>query len=304
MDNFIIRWYNQNRKMFWTVILTIIGVIALIQTLNNYYENNPKKQSSSTYGTTTYSTNNYSVITQKDIDETISKKSINVIEEFFKYCNNGEIEDAYKILSTECREELYPTVEDFKVKYYNKIFTESKSYNYILWIAEGRRHTYRVEIMSDLLATGKKDDMPIEDYYTITSENGDYKLSISSYIGKEDINIYKNQKNISIKIISKKMYMDYEVYEIEVQNNTGNKLIFNTKENPNSVYIQDRNDLKYISFLNEIPSSELEILAGSAKVLEIKFNRGYKPTISIEKIIFGDIKINNNQQTESIEIEL
>ena len=36
-------------------------------------------------------------------------------------------------------------------------------------------------IMSDILSTGKKDDMPIEDYYTIIYENGKYKFNYWSH---------------------------------------------------------------------------------------------------------------------------
>ena len=302
MDSFIIRWYNRNRKMVWIVVLTIVAIIGLIQTLNNYYKNNPKDESSSTISTTAYNTTNYAVVTQEEISETVSEDSIDLIGNFFEYCNNGQIENAYNLISSECKQELYSTIEDFKIKYYNRIFTEQKSYDLTLWITTSKRLTYKVQIMADLLATGKKENMPIEDYYTIIYENGDYKLNISRYIGKEYINCYKTQNNITVNVICKKMYMDYELYEIEVQNNTGSKLIFNTKENTHSIYVQDENELKYIAFLNEIPDIDLEILHGTTKKLEIKFNRGYKPNINIEKIVFEDIK--NNEKLESIDIEI
>ncbi len=301
--NNILRWYNRNRKMFWIVILTIIAVIVLIQTLNSYYKNNTKDKSSSTNASTTTYNNNYSIITGEEIDETVSDKSIDLIKNFFDYCNSKDIESAYNLLSTECKEELYPTRDDFIQKYYNRIFTEKRSYDSNLWITTSNKNTYRVEIMSDLLSTGQRDYMPIEDYYTIIYENGQYKLNISNYIGKEDIDISTTQNSISVKIISKKMYMNYEIYEIEVKNNTGSKLIFNTKENTKSIYLQDKNELKYIAFLNEIPDNEFEILNGMTKTLEIKFNRGYKPTTKIEKIIFEDISISNNQQKQNIEMK-
>lgn len=302
MDNIIVRWYNQNRKIIWTVVLTIVGVIALIQTLNNYYKDNPEDDSSSTNNSTTaYNTNNYSVTTREEINETTSKKSIDLIKDFVDYCNSQEIDSAYKLLSTQCKEELYPTIDDFKTKYYNRIFTEQKTCNSTLWITASTAHTYRIEIMPDLLATGKKDNMPIEEYYTIIYEDGEYKLNISGFIGKEDINISETKNNVTINIISKTIYMDYELYEIQILNNTGSKLIFNTKENLESVYIQDENGLKYIAFLNEIPNSELEILTGVTKALEIKFNRGYKPSIDIIGIVFEDIKSGTDMQ--KIEIE-
>ncbi len=299
----VVRWYNKNRKMFWIVILTIIAVITLIQALNNYYKNNTKDESSSTnISTTTYNTNNYSIVTQEEIDSDVSDRSDDLIKDFFDYCNSGEIENAYNLLSTDCKEELYSTLDDFKQRYYNVVFTEKRSYDSTLWITTSQRNTYRVEIMADLLATGQKEYMPIEEYYTITYEDGEYKLSISNYIAKENINVSKTQNDVTINIISKKIYKDYETYDIEVENKTGTNLIFNTKENTDSIYIQDENELKYIAFLNEIPNSELEISNGITKTLEIKFNRGYKPTINIEKIMFGDI--NSNGQKQSIEIEL
>ena len=299
------RWYNQNKKNIWIVVLTIIAVIVLIQILNNYYKNNTKDESSSTnISTTTYNKNNYSVITEEKIDEDTSNESSNLIDKFFENCNNSKIEDAYALLSNECKNELYPTVNDFKEKYYNRIFTGKKDYDTLLWVTTSEQNTYRVQIMEDLLATGQKEYMPIEDYYTVVNEDGEYKLNISNYITKEDINVSKTQSNIDVNIKSRKIYKEHEIYQIEIKNNTQNKLIFNTKVDTNSMYIQDENELKYIAFLNEIPNSELEISAGMTKTLEIKFNREYKPTIKINKIVFEDMKINNDEHLESIEIEL
>lgn len=301
MDNNIIRWYNRNRKKVWIAILTVVGIIALLQTLNNYYERKPTKEFTSG-SSNSYNTNNYSVTTKEEISGTTSQVSNKLIQNFIEYCNNSKIDSAYNLLSTQCKEELYPTIDDFKTKYYSKIFSEQRTCNAILWTTSSSAHTYRIEIMSDLLATGKKDDMPIEDYYTIIYEDGKYKLNINRFVQKKDINISGIKNNITINIISKRIYIDYEIYVIEVQNNTGTKLIFNTKENLQSMYIEDENRLKHIAFLNEIPESELVILNGLTKTLEIKFNRGYKPIIEIQKIIFEDIK--SASETRKIEIEL
>ncbi len=301
----IIRWYNQNRKIIWTVILTIIAIIALLQVLNNYSKNNTKDKSSSTdISTTTYNNDNYSVVTQKNIDENTSNNSIALINNFFEYCNTGNIEKAYNLLSSDCKEELYPTIEEFKQRYINVIFTEKRSYDATLWITAPKRNTYKVQIMADLLATGQKEYMPIEDYYTITIEEGEYKLSISRYIAKEYINRSINQYGITINVLDKKIYEDFEIYELEVINKTGSKLILNTKENVRSIYLEDENNLKYIAFLNEIPDNFLEISNGMTKTLKIKFNRGYNPTINIKSIIFEDVKISNIEQKQNITIDL
>lgn len=292
-------WYNKNRAIIWIVVFIIVVIIALIQTLDKYYKNNPNKKDNIS---TSYNTDTYSIITKKEINEKIAEESGDLINSFMQYCNNQRPEQAYELLSTDCKRELYPTVECFKLKYYNKIFTEKKSYNSILWIVDSKAHTYRVEIMPDILATGKKDNMPIEDYYTIVIENEQYKLNINRYIGRQDINILKKQDDINITILSKIQYMDYETYKISIQNNTGSNLIFNTKEKTNSIYIQDENNLNYLAFLNEITSSQLQVPNGTTNVLEIKFNRGYKPAINIERIIFEDIYTNGKVKIIQIDI--
>lgn len=301
--NKMARWYNQNKRIIIFAILIIIAVISLIQILDNYYKNKDES-SSANISATTSNTNGYSIVTQEKIDENTSEKSVDLIKNFFDYCNNGDIEEAYNMLSEECKDELYTTVNVFKEKYYNLIFTEKRSYDSVLWINANRGNTYRIEIMSDLLATGQREYMPIEDYYTIVNEAGIYKLNINRFVGKKDINISKEQLGINVTILSKKSYIDYETYEVKIENNSTNKVIFNTKDNPKSIYLQDENDLKHIAFLNEIADNELNIPAGITRTLQIKFNRGYKPKIDITKVVFEDIKINNNEQKETLEIEL
>lgn len=304
--NRIVRWYNQNRQIIWTAILVIIGVIALIRALNDHYKNISveQKSSSTISSTTTYSKPNYSVVSQTEINKTVSQSSQTIIKDFFDYCNTGKIEQAYNLLSEDCKQELYPNVNIFKEQYYNRIFTENKMYNDILWITYGNKNIYRMEIMGDILATGKKENMPIQDYFTVICEDEKYSLNISSYIGKEDINISKTQDNITVTILNKKSYIDYEKYEIEVKNGTQKNIVLNTKQNTDSIYLQDENKLKYIAYLNEISEYNLGIVRGLTKTYDIKFDRGYKPTIKLEKIVFEDIKIGQEDELKKIEIDI
>lgn len=303
--NILIRWYNQNRKMLWIVVLTIIGVFALIQTLNNYYKNNTKEESSSTgNSTTTYNASNYSVVTGKEINTTLSENSQTIIKNFFDYCNNNNIQDAYNLLSEDCKKELYPNINEFKQKYFDIVFTNIKTYSSNLWISNAGKNTYRLEIHGDILGTGKKEEMPIEEYYTVIYDNGKYSLNINGYIGKEDINISKSQLGVDITILSKQIYMEYEKYLIKIKNNLREDVILNTKENPRSMYIEDENHVKHIAFLNEISTYDLNALSGFTKEIYIRFNRTYKPDIKINKIVFDSIKIGQDGKTKKIEIDI
>lgn len=302
--NILIRWYNQNKRMIWVVSLTIIGVFALIQALNNYYKNNTKEKSSSASSTTTYNAPNYSIITEKEIDNDVSENSQAIIKNFFDYCNNSKITEAYNLLSDDCKKELYPSINEFKQKYFDIVFTNTKTYSSNLWISKDNKNTYRLEIHGDILGSGKKDEMPIEEYYTVIYENGKYSLNIRGYIGKENINISKSQSGINISILSKQIYMEYEKYFIEVKNSSRTSVVLNTKQDTNSLYLEDENDVKHIAFLNEISDYDLNIQNGFTKKYNIRFNRTYKPNINIKKVVFDNVKIGQDSKMQKIEVEI
>ena len=293
------RWYNNKRKKIWTVLIGIIGVIIFIQTLNNYYKNNNNISSSTNESTTTYNTTNYAVVTKTKINENVSENSLSIIDNFFNLCNEKKAERAYSLLSDDCKNELYPTINDFKTKYLDIFFTEKRSYESTLWITTVSSNTYRLEIYGDMLAKGKKDAIPTEDYFTIVYENGSYKLNIHRYIGKKDINKSKTQNNITINIISKKTYIDYEIYEIKVENKNKTNIVLNNKQRPESIYLVDENNVKYYSYINEITDNEFELSMGQTKIYNIRFNRGYKPKIEIKEMIFEDV---NGKDTIKIDI--
>ncbi|MBQ8044587.1 MAG: hypothetical protein IJ272_10685 [Clostridia bacterium] len=110
--NKFIRFYNQNRYMVWIIILSIAAFIAIIQILDKFaYEKNKANENISNSNKTTINYN-YSVITRKEVSSDISE----IIDEFIKYCNNGQVENAYAMLSDDCKNILYPSLEDFTRK--------------------------------------------------------------------------------------------------------------------------------------------------------------------------------------------
>ena len=70
------RLYYQNKDLIWIGIFAIIGAIVIIQSLNNYYKNNPnKRENSSTNSTTIYNKPNYAVVSRKRNIKTKSTKN-------------------------------------------------------------------------------------------------------------------------------------------------------------------------------------------------------------------------------------
>lgn len=309
----LIRFYNKNRHAIWITIVVIILIFGVMETLNNLSKNNTKDKSSSTNNsTTTYNKDNYSIISGTNMPNEVTSQSTNIIDSFIKYCNEKDINSAYNLLSNDCKQTLYPTEEEFKNNYVNKIFSSYRMYDKRAWVNTNSSYTYSIKITEDLLSTGgNKEDANIQDYYTLVKENGEYKLNINNYIGKEEINKTKAENGIEVYVIEKKTYIDYEIYTIKVKNNTQNEVILDSKEDTKTVYLKDTNNYNYIAFLNELSIDDLTIKSGMTRTIKIKFNKSYNPKNVEKSIVFTNIILNyreylnnKNNQFAKIEIEI
>lgn len=285
--NKFIRWYNRNRKTFWLIIVISIIVINIPRVLNQYAKNNKKDVSSSINNTTTYDNKKYSIISEETIEDKKSTEFSNIIDEFIELCNNKNAEEAYKLISNECKEKIYPTLEDFINNYYNKIFENKKTYSIQLWVASGSHYTYKVNLKEDILASGNVNSASIEDYYTIVNEDNAYKLNINNYIGNEEIDKFKESTEVKITILSKDIFMEYEIYNIEIENKTRNSILLDLLEKTDNMYLEDEDNLHYYAYNHEMVKEELRVKG--KKKISIKFNKKYSTERKIERIVFSDI---------------
>lgn len=311
--NGIVEFYNKNRHAIWITIVVIILIFGVIKTLNSSFKNSTKDKSSSTNNrTTTYNNENYSIISGTDVPKEVTNESTEIIDNFMRFCNEKDIESAYNLLSNDCKETLYPTVEEFKTNYVEKIFTTYRLYDKRAWANTDDTYTYSVKITEDLLSTGgNKDDMNIQDYYTLVKENGEYKLNINSYIGKKEIGKLKTENGIDFYVAKVENYIDYEIYVLRIKNNTKNDILLDSKKNTRTVYLKDTKNQTYVAFLNELSLDDITIKSGMTQTVRIKFNKTYNPQNIAKSINFTNVVLNyqeyldnTNSQFMQIEIEV
>ena len=136
--NRFIRWYNQNRKSIWATIAIIVIIIGVIQLINYFYKVRNEEELSNLGNQIQNTTINYNYNNVRIDDnrsgltgEVISENQeteIGVIDDFINYCNENNLQSAYDLLTDECKEEMYPTLEDFQESYYNQVFTLLRNY--------------------------------------------------------------------------------------------------------------------------------------------------------------------------------
>lgn len=71
--------------------------------------------------------------------------------------------------------------------------------------------------------------------------------------------------NIQAKVLSKKIYMDYEVYTFEIQNNSKDGILLDDRQNIETMYIEDDSGNKCEAYTHELTNSMLTVPFGSNK---------------------------------------
>lgn len=299
----LIRFYNQNRKKIIRIILVIVFIFILIQVLNVLAKNNffsKKSINNAIYNNEQVNTNvlnsKKSVISGKDIPTDKLQKETDIINDFLDYCNSGNIESSYELLTDECKEEMYPTIDDFKRIYYIPTFNyEKKLYTLENW----NDNIYQVRITGDILSTGKIDDSNTkQDYMTVVKKDDGYKLNINGYVGRKNLNKVTDNKNVKIVITQIDTYMDYEIYSLNIENNSANTIKLDSSDDTKSVYLLDKNNQKTYFFNNEIIENKLIVQSKFKTNLKIKFANNYSSTRTMKNIVFSKFILNYDEYSK------
>ena len=307
------RMIVENRYVILVIIVGIILFFSIINVINNFIKEGTKPQLENTTNTNSIVNNNQANNSKPIIGSTENKNnsttnnnlsSEKLIRDFLKYCNSHEIQNAYNLLSDECKEAVFfGNIEYFRRNYVESIFTSNKVPSIQIWL-ESYVTTYRVRLSEDILSTGNIKDQTnaIEDYYTIVqTEDGKQKLNINGYIARAYIKLKQGQADgIIISILKKDIFKEYEQYEIKVENKTNNTIMLDSKENVDSIYLLGSNNSKYSGFTYELDEIKTVIPKNTSKNMTIRFNKIYSNETIMRKMIFEDIILNYDDYTASI----
>lgn len=306
--NRIIRFFNQNRIRIIITILIIAFIFILIYAVNDVLEQTRTDISQVSNRIEDSSVPSESVISGEEIDEEVTVENTNTIQEFVDYCNNGNYQNAYNLLSEDCKNEVFGTLEEFISNYVDQVFNTSKTYSLELWYNTHNEYIYRIVYQeNDILATGNiNSENTIEDYITIINENNEQRLNINGFIGKKPINVTNDTNNISITINNESMYRSFEKYNITIVNNTDKTILLSDGTNGNDICLIDSNEEEYDSIISELPVSFLEIDAGATRTLDIRFYKMYNPYRTINYIQFKNIitDLEDYELSENDELKL
>ncbi len=289
--NNIIRFWNQNRKGIIAGMIAIVLIITLIQGLNQLAkENNRRKNEKALIEQNEEELPTKSIIGKDSVSKETTKGNVAIIEDFVKECNQGNIEKAYAMLTDDCKQALFPKIDNFKTGYYDIIFKQRRIIDIENFMNASNRYTYQVKFYDDILSSGDaKNPDSYQDYITIddTAENG--KLNINSLIDRQEINKEVEKNGIKITVLSKAIYKENEKYEIKIENKTNKRILIDTRRQTKSIYLLGNNNITYNSNIAEIGSVLYEIPAQMYRNYTLRFNKVYSSNVGTRAIVFSDI---------------
>ena len=291
--NYIIRFWNQNRRKIILGTGVVVFLIIIIQVLNQMARE--QKQAAKQNAQQINQIEDLpteSIIGGESVSEEDTKVNVELIETFIEKCNNADITGAYEMLTQDCKEVLFPTEEDFKNGYYDILFATKKIVNIENFLSDDGRYTYQVELYEDILSTGnagEANQVPYQDYITIEQNSQNGSLNINNFIYKKEINAESEVNGIKLIVMSQEVYKDNERYQIRIENNTSKRILIDTGNSYKGVYILGSNNVTYESFLSELSSILYEIPANFYRDYTIKFNKIYSAGVETRRVVFSDI---------------
>lgn len=229
------------------------------------------------------------IIKGQDVSQEKFEQDSNLVNTFLEYCNNKKVEDAYDLVSDECKNEKYPTIEEFKEYYYNDIFAKKRECNLQAWISATDYIVYKVRYTNSMLSTGTYDENDVyEDYITLNRKNNTEKISIGSFVDTEECHIVTKEDGIEATVIMKKIYISDEEYEIYVTNNTEKTILLDNLNSSTSILLLSSTS-QYLAYTNKLFISNLIIEPGETQRLQIRFIKSLGSNSESRRIQFSSV---------------
>lgn len=266
------------------IILAVWGVILLINYFVGKYDKEYPKID------TNYEPHNSVMESEETVPDKLKTPIEELIGKFVDYCNNKDYESAYNLLSTDCKNNVYPDIEDFK-KYVNSVFPNKKIYNIQNFSNKDNVYIYTVKILNDILASGlsnEEDSNVYSEKYAIVTENNELKLSIREYVGRQNLSYMYEDDDMKIKIESVDRKYDNIVYNINIRNKSENYMVFADNVTDYEIALDTSDGL--LRRGDEVLTT-VELFPEETKDFNIKFSVFYDDNTEINGILFDYIRV-------------
>ena len=289
----------KKRKKEIIIVFLIIWLIIFIWNMIEKSKLNQLPAPSTTY------TPHVSVLdSEQEVPEKYQKPIEDLVEKYFNYCNNGEYEKAYNLITEDCRKSVYPTLDQFKA-YIDFVFEgKKKIYNIQSYSIVDNKYIYNLRILDDILANGTTDGYYYyEEKIILTEENGEMKLAIAEYISNKKTNIKAEDDNMIVEITNIKIDYETETYTVKITNKTDKYIVISDNTIDNEIVLDLGEQTRKPS---NMQTASFYVMPNGTTTETLVFNKFYDNGLTSQKLVLGSIRVLNeyNRQEKTTQSDL
>lgn len=306
-------YFEDDRKKIIIVIACILVIIygivsyfSYFKKVNNNYSEDNDNSSSSDNTTAIIKNETTNSNTEKNVAQNVTTiyTSQEAIQKFINFCNSREINNAYEMLTDDCKEFIFSNNKNnFNNDYINKIFVKQMSYNSTkVENSNDYCEVYAVNFFEDPINKGIIDESNSKnDYITVVEDGNTYKLNVLGFIKKEILNASAKNNYVEVKVLSRLIFFNYEVYNFNIKNDILVDITLDNMEDNSKTYIQDYNEDKFKIMNEQYTAETAKVSNGKEKNISLRFNRKYTANKNkITKIVFSRISVLNRNYYQEV----
>lgn len=297
----ILRFFRKNSKIIFIVICIWVIIFIINMALKRYQ---PPVVLETTYEPHTSVMDNTDKVS-KNVSEPIEE----MIEEYVGYCNEGNVESAFEMLSDSCKEYCFDNNIDNFVDYLSTKMIGKMKYAIQDFSNEGNTYIYQIKYSQDLLATGVTNNN-----YLFTEEmmvfkkqrNGNIDMAVGNFIEFKEIkNISENEYlKVDVKQVIK--YYSVEEYIVKFTNRTDDTIVIADGEQDNEVIlVTNFGDTRSRMDIDD----NIVLGPNESKTMVFDFQKYYDNDDDSKNITFGSVRVmeqysGTNVSDETIQSEM
>ena len=274
-------FFKKNIKLI--IFALIIWLIILF--VNNFLSNNTFKD----FERTTYKEHEAIMDSSTKVPEKLKQPINETVDTYFNYCNNKQYEEAYSMISDDCKKVYFPTLDRFK-EYVDLVFNENKIYYLQNYSNYNNIYIYRMRIMEDLLATGLtgKDDLYFyEEKIALKEENGKISLSLRQLITIEEMDEIYEDSYVKIWVEQRSVFYEQETYKVRIKNKTSNTVVLADNQEKKEIILQVGTENREANNDN----LNVVIYPDETREYNLKFTKFFDDDTTVKGLIFNAVRV-------------
>ena len=282
-------WFRKYGKVAFTIILAIVIVFIL----NRYLiYNDDIKVPETTYNPNVSVIKNSSSVPNK-VQETAEK----MIDEYVEYCNDGNYQKAFNMLSEDCRKYGFDDdVELFAKHVLTKMLTPKK-YSIQNYSNYKNYYIYEVKYIDDILATGltnQEYNFATEKITFTKNKDGSYNMLVGNFINYSRINNISENEYLKIDVIDRITNYSTETYKVKFSNRTDSTVVIADNFGGNEVRLVLPQEYRNLN-----NAYETIILApGGSKTCDLVFQKFFDDGDDSQALNFSAVRVIENYKGE------